>query len=85
MFAGGAMLGWRSFVQPPTVPTMACLPANPTTSSNHDDETYEEPAFDIVDPHPEDALINMDSPIVFTDEIAGRTFLLFLSLATTRA
>ena len=75
MFAGGVVLGWNSFVQPPTVPTMA-QPANPTSNPASNDE--DQPAFDTVEPHPGDADINRDPPIVFTDEDRKPDFFTFL-------
>jgi len=67
------MLGWRGFVQPPTVPTMATQ-----DTSSPDRDNTNGTAFDVTDPHPEDALLGMDSPIVFTDEDRRPDFFTFL-------
>ncbi|MCL2526942.1 MAG: LCP family protein [Defluviitaleaceae bacterium] len=73
-FAGGAVAGWRSLVQPPTRPVTATQDPTPAPDIDNEDQ----PAFDIVDPHPDDALINRDPPIVFTDEDRKDDFYTFL-------
>lgn len=81
MIVGGSVLAWRSLVRPPQRPPMgghidSSVVADPQDTSPG--EYYDEPAFDIVVPHPEDAAINRDPPIVFTDEDRRPDFYTFL-------
>jgi len=60
--AGGSLIVLRSLVQPPTVPTHAAQPFIPNVPVNPIPSEPDEPAFKIVEPHPDDALINVNSP-----------------------
>ena len=77
VIAGGTFLGWRSLVRPPIVPTMGqnVHGSSPTSGSN---SGIDNPAFDAVEPHPDDAGINRDAPFAFTDEDRRPDFYTFL-------
>jgi len=66
--AGGGFIGWRSVVRPPSLPSagdiMPQLP-NPSISPEISDD---DPAFYVVEPHPDDALLNIDSYFDLTTE-----------------
>ena len=65
LMVGGAYIAWRSIVQPPAIPVHALLPALPSAAPVGDDDA---PAFQDIEPHPDDALLNLESPFDLTAE-----------------
>ncbi|MCL1843358.1 MAG: LCP family protein [Defluviitaleaceae bacterium] len=64
VIVGGSFVVLRSLIRPPTIPTDTALPFfNPNLDYTLHDP-YRESAFDVVDPHPDDALIR--SPFDFS-------------------
>jgi len=84
---GGSVIAWRSMTQPLPVPEVSMLPHfNPYYFMQNQAEiprdTIDTPAFDVVEPHPDDALISVEeSPFVFVgggDWIRKNDFFTFL-------